>query len=43
MIIAVNNDHNAPIFKQCDYYIIGNAEDVVPKLIEALRVKQNAE
>ncbi|MDZ7859514.1 MAG: FAD-binding protein [Candidatus Krumholzibacteriota bacterium] len=42
-IIAVNNDHNAPIFKQCDYYIIGNAEDVVPELIKSLRVKQNAE
>lgn len=42
-IIAVNSDHNAPIFKQCDYYIIGNAEDVVPQLIEALQVKQDAE
>ena len=35
-IIAVNNDPNAPIFKQCDYYIVGNAEDIVPQLVRAL-------
>jgi electron transfer flavoprotein alpha subunit len=35
-IIAVNTDPNAPIFKQCDYYIIGPAEKVIPELIEAL-------
>jgi electron transfer flavoprotein alpha subunit len=35
-IIAVNSDPNAPIFKQCDYYIIGNVEEVVPKLINQL-------
>lgn len=36
-IVAINSDHNAPIFKQCDYYIIGTAEDIVPKLAEALQ------
>ncbi len=35
-IIAVNTDPNAPIFKQCDYYIVAGAEQVVPELIEAL-------
>ena len=35
-IIAVNNDPNAPIFKQCDYYIIGDVEKVVPELSASL-------
>jgi electron transfer flavoprotein alpha subunit len=36
-IIAVNSDPNAPIFKQCDYYMVGNAEDIVPQLVLALK------
>ena len=35
-IVAVNSDPNAPIFKQCDYYIVGTVEEFVPKLVEAL-------
>ena len=35
-IIAINSDPNAPIFKQCDYYIVGNVEDTVPQLVQAL-------
>jgi electron transfer flavoprotein alpha subunit len=35
-IVAVNNDPHAPIFKQCDYYIVGNVEKVVPDLVAAL-------
>jgi electron transfer flavoprotein alpha subunit len=35
-IVAINSDPNAPIFKQCDYYMIGTVEDVVPSLVEAL-------
>lgn len=35
-ILAVNSDPNAPIFKQCDYYLVGYVEDVVPQLVEAL-------
>jgi electron transfer flavoprotein alpha subunit len=39
-IIAVNSDPNAPIFKQCDYYIVGNVEDTVPQLVKALEAEQ---
>ncbi len=38
-IVAVNSDPNAPIFKQCDYYIIGNVEDTVPQLVQALEAE----
>ena len=38
-IIAVNNDPNAPIFRQCDYYIVGNVETVVPDLINQLKAE----
>ncbi len=34
IIIAVNNDENAPINTIADYVITGNVEDVVPKLIK---------
>jgi electron transfer flavoprotein alpha subunit len=35
-IVAINSDPNAPIFKQCDYYIVGTIEGVVPQLVAAL-------
>jgi len=35
-IVAINSDPNAPIFRQCDYYMIGNVEDVIPQLAEAM-------
>ena len=35
-IFAVNKDKNAPIFKQCDYGIIGDIKDVLPALSEIL-------
>lgn len=36
-IVAINTDPHAPIFKQCDYYIVGSAEQVVPELAEAIK------
>jgi electron transfer flavoprotein alpha subunit len=35
-IVAINSDPAASIFKQCDYYIVGTAEDVIPRLVQAL-------
>jgi electron transfer flavoprotein alpha subunit len=36
-IIAINSDPNAPIFRQCDYYIVSTAEKVIPELVTALQ------
>ncbi len=38
-IIAINSDPNAPIFKHCDYYTVGNVEDAVPQLVQALEAE----
>ena len=40
IIISVNNDPNAPINKIADYVIVGNGEDVVPKMMKYY--KQNS-
>jgi len=36
-IVAINSDPQAPIFRQCDYFIVGTVEDMVPRLVEALQ------
>ncbi len=35
-LFAINKDKNAPIFKQCDYGLIGDIKDVLPALVAAL-------
>jgi electron transfer flavoprotein alpha subunit len=37
VIVVVNTDPEAPFFKAADYGIVGDAFDVVPKLLEAVK------
>jgi electron transfer flavoprotein alpha subunit len=35
-IIAINSDPEAPIFRNCDYYLVADVEEAVPRLAEEL-------
>lgn len=36
IIVAINSDPAAPIFKHCDYYIVGTIENIVPQFVKSL-------
>ena len=35
-ILAINSDPQAPIFRNADYYIVGNVENIIPQLVQTL-------
>jgi electron transfer flavoprotein alpha subunit len=41
-VIAINPDENAPIKDECDIFIKGRMEDVIPLLLEELQKQKPA-
>ncbi len=42
-IFAINKDEKAPIFKACNYGIVGDIYDIVPKIITKLKASKKLE
>ena len=42
VIVVVNKDPEAPFFKAADYGIVGDAFEVIPKMLEAVKKVKNA-
>jgi electron transfer flavoprotein alpha subunit len=40
-IVAINKDGNAPIFEFCDLGVVGDVNEVVPKLTELVRARKS--
>ena len=41
-IVSINSDEKAPIFKTAHYCLVGDVYDIVPKLIEKIKVAKGA-
>ncbi|HXV03186.1 MAG TPA: electron transfer flavoprotein subunit alpha/FixB family protein [Gaiellaceae bacterium] len=41
VIVAINKDPNAPIFDFCDFGVVGDLNDIVPKLTELVRQRKS--
>jgi len=39
-IVAINTNGNAPIFKNCDYGIVGDVKEILPLLAEELGLEE---